>query len=65
MAVTLCPIAIAVGCRRCPVFRVCPLKRVIGDEPAAPEASSAPDAPTVRRKGRTRGKPKRSAARRK
>jgi len=28
---TLCPIAIAVGCRRCPAFTVCPLKSVIGD----------------------------------
>jgi hypothetical protein len=29
--VTLCPIAIAVGCRKCPAFTVCPLKSVIGD----------------------------------
>jgi len=28
---TLCPVAIAVGCRKCPVFRVCPAKGVIGD----------------------------------
>ena len=28
---TLCPIAIAVGCRKCPAFSVCPLKSVIGD----------------------------------
>ena len=28
---TLCPIAIAVGCRKCPVFAVCPVKGVIGD----------------------------------
>lgn len=39
---TLCPIAIAVGCRKCPAFSVCPLKGVIGDqrkdEPAAPPA---------------------------
>ena len=28
---TLCPIAIAVGCRKCPVFGVCPVKGVIGD----------------------------------
>jgi hypothetical protein len=28
---TLCPIAIAVGCRKCPAFAVCPLKGVIGD----------------------------------
>ena len=28
---TLCPVAIAVGCRKCPVFAVCPVKGVIGD----------------------------------
>ena len=30
---TLCPIAIAVGCPKCPAFSVCPLKNVIGDVP--------------------------------
>ena len=28
---TLCPIALAVGCKKCPVFSVCPVKSVIGD----------------------------------
>ena len=28
---TLCPIALAVGCSKCPAFSVCPLKGVIGD----------------------------------
>ncbi len=28
---TLCPIAIAVTCKKCPAFSVCPLKGVIGD----------------------------------
>ena len=28
---TLCPIAIAVGCKKYPVFTVCPLKGVIGN----------------------------------
>jgi hypothetical protein len=28
---TLCPIALAVGCRKCPIFKVCPVKTVIGD----------------------------------
>lgn len=28
---TLCPIALAVGCKKCPAFTVCPLKEVIGD----------------------------------
>jgi hypothetical protein len=28
---TLCPIALAVGCKKCPAFAFCPLKSVIGD----------------------------------
>ena len=40
---TLCPIAIVAGCQKCPAFKVCPLKSVIGDAPktgAAPTPSS-------------------------
>lgn len=28
---TVCPIAIVAGCRKCPAFSVCPLKSVLGD----------------------------------
>lgn len=28
---TLCPIALIIGCRKCPVFALCPLKSFIGD----------------------------------
>ena len=28
---TLCPIALAVGCKKCPAFSVCPVKSSIGD----------------------------------
>ncbi|MCU0938755.1 MAG: hypothetical protein MUC86_06330 [Burkholderiaceae bacterium] len=39
---TLCPIAIVAGCAKCPAFKVCPLKGVIGDqkkpEPSPPAA---------------------------
>ena len=28
---TLCPIAIVAGCKKCPIFKVCPLKSIIGD----------------------------------
>ena len=28
---TLCPIALVAGCKKCPAFSVCPLKSVIGD----------------------------------
>jgi hypothetical protein len=31
LAMTLCPIALAVTCKKCPAFAFCPLKTVIGD----------------------------------
>ena len=37
---TVCPIAIAVGCKKCPAFSVCPLKTVLGDQ-GKPEAKAA------------------------
>jgi hypothetical protein len=51
---TLCPIALAVGCKKCPAFGICPLKTVIGDykpesAPAKADAqkpASAKAAPT-------------------
>lgn len=38
----VCPIAIAVGCKKCPAFSVCPLKTVLGDHKKEP--AQAPDA---------------------
>ena len=28
---TLCPIALAVGCKKCPLVKICPVKEIIGD----------------------------------
>ena len=28
---TICPIAIVAGCKKCPAFKICPLKGVLGD----------------------------------
>ena len=36
----LCPVAIAVGCRKCPVFSVCPAKSLIGDYKADAETTA-------------------------
>lgn len=41
----LCPVALAVGCRKCPVFSVCPLKSSIGDYVPAAAAAAAEGAP--------------------
>ncbi len=38
---TLCPIALAVGCKKCPAFSFCPVKTVIGDQKEE-EAKPAP-----------------------
>jgi len=37
---TLCPVAIAVGCKKCPIFSVCPAKGVIGDYTKEDSAST-------------------------
>ena len=29
---TVCPIAIVAGCKKCPAFKACPLKTVLGDQ---------------------------------
>ena len=34
---TVCPIAIAVGCQKCPAFKICPAKSILGDQPKAGE----------------------------
>jgi len=52
---TLCPIAIAVGCKKCPAFGICPLKGVIGDQggaaaPAAKDARARPKASSQSKK---------------
>ncbi len=36
---TVCPIAIVAGCQKCPAFKVCPLKSVLGDQPSAASAA--------------------------
>jgi len=28
----VCPVALAVGCKKCPVFAICPAKSLIGDQ---------------------------------
>jgi hypothetical protein len=51
---TLCPIALAVHCTSCPLVKVCPAKRVLGDfathipAPVASASDAKPDrdAPT-------------------
>ncbi|MCE9569779.1 MAG: hypothetical protein K8R10_07200 [Rhodocyclales bacterium] len=53
---TLCPIAIVAGCQKCPAFKICPLKGVIGDKPPALAEATKPKA---------RAKPRATAAKKK
>ena len=48
---TLCPVALAVGCKKCPVFSICPAKSIIGDQPAA--SATTQDSPPA---GKGKGK---------
>lgn len=41
---TLCPIALAVGCKKCPAFSFCPLKTVIGDQQEEGKPAPKPNA---------------------
>jgi hypothetical protein len=46
---TLCPIALAVGCQKCPIVSVCPVKTTLGDfkkdDPSAKPASAGDKKP--------------------
>lgn len=55
---TICPIAIVAGCKKCPAFKICPLKGVIGDMPSAPEVAAKAQAKTT-------AKPRKAATRKK
>ena len=73
---TLCPIAIVVGCKKCPVFKICPVKGLIGDMPQTPEVHPIPakghpagqgTSPGAQAKAKTKtsAKPRPAAARKK
>jgi hypothetical protein len=49
---TLCPIALAVGCKKCPAFTVCPLKAVIGDYRKEEETQTKQQADQAKRDGK-------------
>lgn len=47
---TLCPIAVVAGCAKCPAFKLCPLKTVLGDQRSAPAPEAPPkDAPKAKK----------------
>jgi len=30
---TVCPIAVVAGCKKCPAFKICPMTKILGDIP--------------------------------
>lgn len=49
---TLCPVALAVGCKRCPVFAICPAKSLIGDYKPDAQKSPKSEPKSARKPGR-------------
>ncbi len=49
---TLCPIAVVAGCQKCPAFKICPLKSVIGDMPPASAAKPPVSAKSKAKSGK-------------
>ena len=47
---TLCPIAVVAGCEKCPAFKICPLKGVIGSPPKTEPPPTSRKAPVKGRK---------------
>ena len=45
---TLCPIAVVAGCKKCPAFSVCPLKGVLGDQSKPADKSETETKPGQR-----------------
>jgi hypothetical protein len=60
----ICPVAIAVGCKKCPIFKVCPVKGIIGDykepeaEPEKRASAKAKSSPAKSRSAKSRARRK-------
>jgi hypothetical protein len=46
---TLCPVALVSGCAKCPIYKPCPLKGVIGDYVKPDEKKVAPPVSTKKK----------------
>ena len=55
----VCPVAIAVGCVKCPVFKVCPAKGLIGNHKPDADATQPLHPPGKARKKRAKARPRR------
>ena len=41
VSMTLCPVALAAGCKKCPLVKLCPAKTIIGDYKKEESSSSS------------------------
>ncbi|MGB7503108.1 MAG: hypothetical protein WBM25_11995 [Azonexus sp.] len=48
----VCPIAIVAGCEKCPFFKLCPVKGVLGGYEKPPEVKAKPAARKPRARAR-------------
>ncbi|MBK8285237.1 MAG: hypothetical protein IPK97_10380 [Ahniella sp.] len=54
---TICPIALAVGCKKCPVFSICPATRTLGDQKdEAPPAAASTNKPAQKKNTKAKTK---------
>ena len=54
----ICPVAIAIGCQKCPIVRVCPAKSIIGNY-RAPDVDATQPLPSPRKSAATKKKKRR------
>jgi len=52
----LCPIAVVAGCEKCPAFRLCPAKSLLGGYEKPPVAKAKPAASKPRSKPKSKAK---------
>ena len=48
----ICPVAIAVGCKKCPIFKVCPAKSIIGDQKSVEDDKKSTPASKTKKPGK-------------
>ena len=52
----VCPIAVVAGCEKCPVFRLCPAKGLLGGYQKPPVAKAKPAVRKARAKAKAKAK---------
>ena len=48
----ICPVAIAVGCKKCPILKVCPAKSIVGDQKSVEDDKKSTPASKAKKPGK-------------